>query len=183
MSATENQAPDSAEAEKAAGGADQPPPFDANAGIGSIASLAVLASASGELAAQRFIRDEWSQQFHDPELPGPDSDLTDAVGLVFARLCAARGDRSDANMLAVLLLNVGNRFHNRGRNSVGWECIAESLSLYERLGGAGDTEAVNVAKSLLSLLPIEVIARAKEYTLKGKNDGTPAAPACIRALH
>jgi hypothetical protein len=157
--------------------------FDANAGVGWAASQALLGSASGSLEAQRCIRQEWAATLYSPEGQALDSDLTDAAGILIARLCAAHGEHVDATMLAMLLVEVGIRFRNRGRFAAGWECIAESLSLYERLGAAGDLEAVEMAKELMSTLPFEVVEMAKHYTLKGKTDGTPAAPACIRAVN
>lgn len=157
--------------------------FDANAGVGKAASLALLGSATGDLEAQRCIRDEWSGNLRKPEYQGPDSDLADAGGLLISRLCAAHGDQSDASVLAMVLLTVGDRFHNHGRHGIGWECIAESLSLFGRLADEGDAEAAEIVKGLLDELPADAVARAKEYTLKGKIDGTPGAPTCLRAYH
>lgn len=159
------------------------PPFDANAGLGLVASLALLSSATGDLSAQRYIRDDWSANLYAPEREGPDSDLRDASGLFVARLRAAHGDETDANMLAMLLFNVGLRFRDRGRFSIGWECIAEALSLYERLGAAGNAEAVETAKGIMASVPFEVIEMAKNYSLQGNKDGAEPAPTCIRAVH
>ncbi|MEG3178181.1 hypothetical protein U1872_18215 [Sphingomonas sp. RB3P16] len=159
------------------------PQFDANAGVGLVASLALLGSATGDLSAQRYIRDDWSANLYAPERQGPDSDLTDAGGLLMARLCAANGDATDATMLAMLLFNVGLRFRERGRFSIGWECVAEALSLYERLGAAGNAEAVETAKGIMASVPAEVVAMAKNYSLQGKTDGAEPAPTCLRVVH
>ncbi|GHH16090.1 hypothetical protein GCM10008023_19700 [Sphingomonas glacialis] len=159
------------------------PQFDANAGVGLVASLALLGSANGDLSAQRYIRDDWSANLYAPEREGPDSDLRDAGGLLLARLCAAHGDATDANMLAMLLFNAGLRFRDRGRFSIGWECVAEALSLYERLGAAGDAEAVETAKGIMASVPVEVIEMAKNYSLQGNRDGAEPAPTCIRTVH
>ena len=160
-----------------------PDRFDANAGVGAEASAVLLGCATGDLEAQRCMRDEWFAGLGNRENPAPDSDLVDAGGLLVARLCAAHGDRDDVFMLALALSEVGIRHHYRGRDAVAWRCVIEAFSLYERLGDAGDTIAVQAVKGLLDLLPIEVVAQAKECTLQGKTDGTPAAPACIRAVH
>lgn len=154
--------------------------FDANASVGEEASRVLLSMAKGDLEAQRFVRDSWTCELRDLK---PDAELHDSACLFIARMCAANGDHSDAGVLAMILYAVGDRLHRLGRHALGWERVAESLSLFERLGDEGDAEAVEIVKDMLLELPVEAVARAKEYTLKGKTDGTPAAPACIRAVH
>lgn len=140
--------------------------IDANSGLGSDVAAIVAGAARGDLESQRRIRQAWSNTLYD-QPQGPNADLLAAGGLLMARMCAANGDHSDTNMLAMLLLNAGVRFSDFGRQALGWECIAESLSLYERMAAAGDEDATVAVNQLVPTVPIELIERAKLYLKQG----------------
>ncbi|MXO75340.1 hypothetical protein GRI40_08955 [Altererythrobacter aerius] len=142
--------------------------IEPNGALPPIAAAIIRSAASGDLAAQRRIRQAWCDRL-DPARPaGANDDMMAASGLFVARMCAANGDHSDAQMLATLLLTAGARLHDSGRVPLGWEFIAESLSLYERMSAAGDVEATDIVDDLVPTLPCEVVARAQFYARREK---------------
>lgn len=136
---------------------------DPNGALDPLAASLVREAAAGSLEAQRRIRQAWFDTFSPDRPIGPNADLMGATGLFVARMCAANGDKSDADMLAVLLLQAGIRYHDTGRAGLGNELIAESLALFERLAATGDAEAADTVDKLVPRMPPELVARAQLY--------------------
>lgn len=152
--------------------------IEPNAALSPVAATIMQQAARGDLNAQRRIRQVWADTFrpdHPQQHQNPD--LMAASGLFVARMCAAQGDETDATMLATLLLNAGVRYNEGGRVGLGWELIAESLALYERLSAAGDPAAAQAVDALVPTLPPEVVARAQLFARSGQevSDGTAQA--------
>jgi hypothetical protein len=143
------------------------PVIDPNAGLGADVSAIVANAARGDLEAQRRIRQAWSNSLYG-EPQHPNADLLAASGLLAARMCAANGDHTDINKLAMLLLNAGIRYSDGGRHGLGWECVAESLALYQRMSDAGDEEATDAIDKLVPALPAEMIEHARRYLKQGE---------------
>lgn len=141
-----------------------PDAIEPNGALDPLAASLVTQAAKGDLSAQRRIREAWIDTLRPDQPAQANADLVAAGGLFVARLCAANGDATDASKLATLLLNVGIEFHNDGRISLGWELIAESLALFERLSTTGDVEAAAAVDALVPTLPPEVVERAQHYS-------------------
>ena len=150
-----------------------PSELEPNGALDPLASSLLAQAARGDLLAQRHIRQAWCDTLHPDQPFAPNADLMAASGLFVARMCAANGDHSDAETLAMLLLNAGVRFHDAGRIVLSAQLIGEAVALYERLAAAGHQDASEVVDKLVAQLPAEVVALAQVYS-KPRKEGSDA---------
>jgi hypothetical protein len=139
----------------------------ANGALGPTVSAIVIGVGRGDLGCQRYLFQDRIDALLDPALVNEDAMLIAMEVVLFGRIIASHGNRSDIRRFAGALCAASSVFREGGREDLGNTLMAEALSVLEQLAEQGDDLAAVSSEALIKNEPAELIDWVRALRRRG----------------